>query len=94
MDFKPDMPNKKETPVAIISIPVRIDQYKTVMFNESVHAQESSHGNTNTSSSTSVEMTPKRAKSEANREKSNIMMILSRARKNFARKLSPNKLDA
>lgn len=65
MSIKPELLKKKETPVAIINIPARLDTVKTVMFNEIVQQQESSRGNTNTSSSTSYEVTPKRAKSEA-----------------------------
>lgn len=68
MSSKPELPKKKETPVAIISIPAKLDPRKTVMFNEIVQQQESSRGNTNTSSSTSYEATPKRAKSEAQRD--------------------------
>lgn len=36
MNSKPDLPKKKETPVAIISIPARVENSKTVMFNEIV----------------------------------------------------------
>jgi hypothetical protein len=37
MSSKPELPKKKETPVAIINIPIRQDNVKTVMFNEIVH---------------------------------------------------------
>ena len=54
-------------------------------------SKEYSRVETNTSSSASFEMIPKRSKSEANRDQTGFMMIINRARKSLLRnrKLSP-----
>jgi hypothetical protein len=81
------------TPIAIINITP--SQKKNVMITEvSAHAKDS--GETNTSSSASFENTPKRSKSEANRDQFTFMAMITKARKNLfrRRKLSPMQLNA